>query len=107
MKHLRVSVQHPQANGQCERLNKEVTRLLGSLCEKADHSDWARHVSKAQLYLNRVVSRSTAKAPFEALHGYLPRMNLQARDVEKVQENTWVPAAEIQDLIREKFSVFD
>lgn len=32
--HIKISTQHAQSNGQVERFNKEVARLLRSLCEK-------------------------------------------------------------------------
>ena len=99
--HLLISSQKPSSNGQCERINKEVGRLLRSLSEKEDGSDWAKHVASAQAMLNRVVSRSTGRSPFEVLHGYFPRMNNQAKDIEEVQGRIWTPASEVQEAIRE------
>ena len=99
--HAKVSVQRPQANEQCERFNKEVARLLRSSCKTEYCHDWERHVPLAQVLINRVVSRSAGKAPFEILHGYLPRLNAFAQVIEKEQDNVWQPAATIQELIRE------
>jgi hypothetical protein len=36
-------------------------------------SDWAQHLAAAEFAINSAVSRSTGKAPFEVVYGYLPR----------------------------------
>ena len=98
--HIRISTQHANSNGQVERMNKEIARLLRSLCQKEDCSDWSRWLPDVQLWLNRTMSRSLGKSPFEVLHGYLPRINAHEQFIEGVQERLWTPAAEIQAEIR-------
>ena len=68
-----ISTQHPQSNGQVERVNPEIARLLRTLCRTTEKKDWALSVPGVQMMLDRVVSRSTGKALFEVLHECLPR----------------------------------
>lgn len=41
------------------------------------------------------------KSPFEILHGYLPRLDGFAQEIENLQERPWRPAVEIQQEVRE------
>ena len=100
--HSLISTQFPQSNGVTERANKEVARLLRTLSEKADKSDWALKVPIAQAMLNRTVARGTGKAPFEALHGYLPRVDNFSQVIEGLQESLWKPAETIREEIRKE-----
>ncbi|KAI2644754.1 Transposon Tf2-6 polyprotein [Labeo rohita] len=52
---------HPQANGQVERLNQELTRFLRSYC--LDHQeDWSRYLFWAEYAQNSLRNRPTADA---------------------------------------------
>ena len=104
VKHSLISTQHAQANGAVERINKEVARMLRSLCEKEDGSDWAQQVLRAQVYLNRFVNRTTGKAPFEALYGYLPRFDNFSQIVEGEQSRIWNPPQALQAEIRDNIA---
>ena len=101
--HAKVPFQRPNANGQVERINKEAARLLKSLCKTDDCHDWASHVRETQVLINRLVNRSTGKASFEALHGYLPRLNNFAQVVKEQQNVVWVPTEEVQAEVRGNF----
>ena len=98
--HIRVSTQHPQSNGLCERMNKEVARLLRTLSEKEDKSDRAAKSPEVQSWINRTVACGTGKAPLEALYGYLPRLDNFSRVVEGLQHSVWKPTEEIREEIR-------
>ncbi|KAL0204491.1 hypothetical protein M9458_002509, partial [Cirrhinus mrigala] len=62
---------HPQANGQAERLNQELTRFLRSYCQ--DHQeDWSRFLLWAEYAQNSIRKPSTNLTPFQCILGYRP-----------------------------------
>jgi transposase InsO family protein len=63
---------HPQTDGQTERTNRTVLQILRMYVNQVG-SDWAQHLSAVEFAINSAISRSTGKAPFEIIYGYLPR----------------------------------
>ena len=63
---------HPQTDGQTERMNRTVLQSLRHFVN-TNGSDWAQHLPTVEFAINSAVSRSTGKAPFEIVYGYLPR----------------------------------
>ncbi|KAL0175542.1 hypothetical protein M9458_027872, partial [Cirrhinus mrigala] len=62
---------HPQANGQVERLNQELTRFLRSYCQ--DHQeDWSRFLLWAEYAQNSIRKPSTNLTPSQCTLGYQP-----------------------------------
>ncbi|KAI2661215.1 Transposon Tf2-9 polyprotein [Labeo rohita] len=62
---------HPQANGQAERLNQELTRFLRSYCQ--DHQeDWSRFILWAEYAQNSIRKPSTNLTPFQCILGFQP-----------------------------------
>ncbi|KAI2646676.1 Transposon Tf2-9 polyprotein [Labeo rohita] len=62
---------HPQANGQAERLNQELTRFLRSYCQ--DHQeDWSRYLFWAEYAQNSLYKPATNLTPFQCILGFQP-----------------------------------
>jgi transposase InsO family protein len=63
---------HPQTDGQTERTNRMVLQTLRMYVNHVG-SDWAQHLATVEFVINSAASRSTGKAPFEIVYGFLPR----------------------------------
>jgi transposase InsO family protein len=63
---------HPQTDGQTERMNRSILQILRHFVNTTG-SDWVQHLPTVEFAINSAVSRSTGKAPFEIVYGYLPR----------------------------------
>ncbi|KAL0186168.1 hypothetical protein M9458_017838, partial [Cirrhinus mrigala] len=62
---------HPQANGQAERLNQELTRFPRSYCQ--DHQeDWSRYLFWAECAQNSLFKPATNLTPFQCTLGFQP-----------------------------------
>ena len=66
------TMNHPQTDGQTERMNRTVLQNLHQFVNM-NGSDWAHHLPTVEFAINSAISRSTGKAPFEVVYGYLPR----------------------------------
>ncbi|XP_018494512.1 uncharacterized protein LOC108864069 [Galendromus occidentalis] len=98
VEHVLNSTQHPQGNGQTERMNRTVTALLRTLCRHPEKEDWGRHLQEVACHINRSPAKSTGKAPFEILHGYLPPKDGFSYHIENQQDGvTWRPPQSLRD----------
>ncbi|KAL0180227.1 hypothetical protein M9458_025669, partial [Cirrhinus mrigala] len=64
---------HPQANGQVERLNQELTRFLRTYCQSRQ-ADWSRYLFWAEYAQNSLHKPSTNLTPFQCVLGFQPPM---------------------------------
>ncbi|KAL0151605.1 hypothetical protein M9458_053088 [Cirrhinus mrigala] len=62
---------HPQANGQTERLNQELTRFLRTYCH-SHQADWSRYLMWAEYAQNSILKPATGLTPFKCVLGYQP-----------------------------------
>ncbi|KAI2667311.1 Transposon Tf2-9 polyprotein [Labeo rohita] len=62
---------HPQANGQVERLNQELTRFLRSYC-LGHQEDWSRYLFWAEYAQNSLRKPATNLTPFQCTLGFQP-----------------------------------
>lgn len=69
IKHVKVAVHSPQANGQVERVNRTLVGMLAKFCTSIQHADWVKHIAKIEFALNNTVNRSIGMTPSQALFG--------------------------------------
>ncbi|KAI2654876.1 Transposon Tf2-6 polyprotein [Labeo rohita] len=62
---------HPQANGQAERLNQELTRFLRSYCHR-NQQDWSQYLLWAEYAQNSLRKPATGMTPFQCVLGFQP-----------------------------------
>ncbi|KAL0180019.1 hypothetical protein M9458_025461, partial [Cirrhinus mrigala] len=62
---------HPQANGQAERLNQELTRFLRTYCHNQQNT-WSRYLFWAEYAQNSLRKPSTQLTPFQCILGFQP-----------------------------------
>jgi hypothetical protein len=60
---------HPQANGQMERMNREVVTYLCMFCN-CRKTDWVDQLPTAEFALNNCVNDTTGFNPFYLTYGY-------------------------------------
>ena len=92
------STQHPQSNGQTERMNQSVVTMLRLLCTHPDKKDWSSRLEAVARHINRAPAKSTGRAPFEVLYGYLPRKDDFSLFVDSQQGSSgWQPLQSLHD----------
>lgn len=71
IKCCRTTTYHPEANGECERMNRDFQAILSKLC-KSSGNDWDKYLCLAILAHNSTPSASTGETPFFLLMGRDP-----------------------------------
>lgn len=95
-KKLRTTPYHPQGNGSCERFNKTLLSLLGSL-EEQDKARWPDHLPALLMAYNTTVHSSTGMTPYFIMYGRHARLPVDiatglAPQQLKYDLNDWVHA---------------
>ena len=68
---LAAPYRHEQI-GQAERANRHIEQVLRALCNGDE--EWARRLAVAELTINTTPTSTIGLAPFEIVHGWLPRI---------------------------------
>lgn len=70
---IRTTPYHPMTNGQCERFNKTLLNMLGTLPDE-EKSDWKSHISTMTFAYNCTRNASTNYSPYYLMFGRHPRL---------------------------------
>ena len=70
---LRTSPYHAQTNGQVERMNQTIIRMIGKL-EEDKKACWSKHLPELLLAYNATCSAVTGYSPYYLLFGRRPRI---------------------------------
>ena len=71
----RTTPYHPQTNGQCERFNRTLISMLGTL-DHEQKSKWPKLIKRLVLCYNSTRSRVTGYTPSHLMFGFSPRLPL-------------------------------
>ena len=73
VKKVRTTPYHPMTNGQCERFNKTLCDMLGTL-NQDEKEDWKSHIHTLTHAYNCTKNSSTGYSPFYLVFGRHPRL---------------------------------
>ena len=88
IKKLRTTPYHPQGNGQCERFNRTLISMLGTL-DRESKAHWPKLVKSLVRCYNATRNRMTGFSPHQLMFGYSPRLPLDV-DFNLPPPNGWM-----------------
>lgn len=96
----RTTPYHSMGNGQCEKFNKTLIDMLGTLNGKYK-SDWKNHISPLVHAYNCIRNVSTGQSPFFLMFGRHPRLPVDLAF--GIDLNKKVPASKYVKSLKERF----
>ena len=105
---LRTSPYHAQTNGQVERMNQTIIRMIGKLGED-EKAHWSEHLPELLSAYNATCSAVTGYSPYYLLFGRRPRIPVDFqfpthRDPPHTTSISW-SVATMQEKLKEAFKV--
>ena len=76
-KKIRTTPYHPMGNGQCERFNRTLISMLGTL-EQKQKTRWKEHVQALTFAYNATQNETTGFSPYYLMFGRNPRLPVDA-----------------------------
>lgn len=89
-----VMARQPQANGQVERINKDINDMVAKVCAR-NPKDWEDKLLQIEYAINTTKSKVTGYSPYEAVFGREPNEPgvITAQDI---IEDTSAPTKEVE-----------
>lgn len=105
IKHIKNAVAAPQDNGQVERVNRVMGRMLGKMTNPINHADWSRLLSQVEYAINNSVHSSTGETPSQLLFGINQRGPKVDELSEFLESRQQVSLVRDLSIIREKANI--
>lgn len=104
IQHIKNAVASPQANGQVERVNRTMGRMLGKLSNPINQADWSRLLSKVEYAINNSVHSTTGTTPSKLLFGVDQRGN-EIDKLTEILDSRQEPCPRDLEALREKANI--
>ncbi len=98
----RTTPYHAMGNGMCERFNRTLIGMLGTL-QSNEKSDWTAHISPLVHAYNSTRHDTTAQSPFFLMFGREPRLPVDLAFGLEQNQSSQVSKSKCAEKLRERF----